>query len=472
MWGTTQRSDVNNTRNTITSATSDLVEELSDVEKRATIRKVTLRLVPILAIAYFFNSLEKTNIGLAALKMNESLGLTTAAFGLASGLLFVGYAVFEVPSNLMQYKLGARKWLARIMISWGAIAAGTGFVSNEAGLYTLRILLGVAEAGFYPGVILYFTLWVPRQYRGTMFSLFVIGGVLSNVIGSPLTGFLLTPDTYFGIESWRAMFVIEGLPAVLLGAVCLFKLTDRPADATWLSAREKSWLENSIVEENAQIQSQHSGKSIFRAMADIRVLTLSFIYFCLKFGQYALVFFLPLMVVAFQNAAGTKMSPLQVSLMVAIPATVAVVPAILWARHSDKTGERYWHATLPAVVGAVGICASAAVQQPILIMIFICIAFTGISAQSAPFYQIPSFFLTGAAAATAFGLINSLGNLGGFVAPTVFGALKDATGNYMLPSYIMGGVLILGAILTAFLPRMFKSLNATAPAILPVAPSK
>lgn len=472
MWGTTQGSDVTNTRNTITSAASDLLSELTDSEKRATIRKVTLRLVPILAIAYFFNSLEKNNIGLAALKMNESLGLTTAAFGLASGLLFVGYAVFEVPSNLMQYKLGARKWLARIMITWGAVAAGTGFVSNEAGLYTLRILLGVAEAGFYPGVILYFTLWVPRQYRGTMLSLFVIGGVLSNVIGSPLTGLLLTPESYFGIESWRAMFVIEGIPAVLIGALCLVKLADRPADAKWLTGREKAWLETSIAEENALVESNHSGKGVLRALADVRVLTLSFIYFCLKFGQYALVFFLPLMVVAFQQEAGTKMSAFQVSLMVAIPATVAVVPAILWARHSDKTGERYWHATIPAIVGAVGICASAAVQQPILIMIFICIAFTGISAQSAPFYQIPGFFLTGAAAATAFGLINSLGNLGGFVAPTVFGALKDATGNYMLPSYIMGGVLILAAILTAFLPRMFKSLNQDAAAALPARSSK
>lgn len=453
-------------------AAFNTLQELTSAEKRATIRKVTLRLVPILAIAYFFNSLEKANIGLAALEMNKSLGLTTAAFGLASGLLFVGYAVFEVPSNLMQYKLGARTWLARIMISWGAIAAGTGFVTNETGLYTLRILLGVAEAGFYPGVILYFTLWVPRQYRGTMFSLFVMGGVLSNVIGSPLTGLLLTPDNYFGVESWRAMFVIEGLPAILLGSLCLLKLANRPAEAKWLSNREKIWLEGSIVEENAQVQSQHTGKGAFRAMADLRVLTLSFIYFCLKFGQYALIFFLPLMVVAFQDEAGTKMTTFQVSLMVAIPATVAVIPAIFWARHSDRTGERYWHAALPAAVAAIGICASAAVHQPVLIMIFICIAHAGIAAQSAPFYQIPSFFMTGAAAATAFGLINSIGNLGGFVAPTIFGALKDATGSYALPSYIMGGVLILGMILTSALPHLFKSLAVNSPAPRPLSASK
>lgn len=446
-------------------AAPNILQELTSAEKRATIRKVSLRLVPILAIAYFFNSLEKTNIGLAALEMNKSLGLTTAAFGLASGLLFVGYAVFEVPSNLMQYKVGARKWLARIMITWGAVAAATGFVNNEASLYILRILLGVAEAGFYPGVILYFTLWVPKEYRGTMLSLFVLGGTLSSIFGSPLTGLLLTPEHYFGIESWRAMFVIEGIPAVIVGVVCLFKLVDRPADATWLTDRERNWLEGSIAAENALVESNHSGKGVLRAMGDIRVLLLSFIYFCLKFGQYALAFFLPLMIVAFQTQAGVKMSTFQVSLMVAIPAVTAVVPAILWARHSDKTGERYWHATVPAIVGAVGICASAMFHQPILIMVSICIATIGLSAQSAPFYQIPGYFLTGAAAATAFGLINSLGNLGGFVAPTVFGALKDATGDYTLPSYLMGGILILAAVLTALLPRMFKSLSPVQPAL-------
>jgi MFS family permease len=451
---------------------SNTLQELTSAEKRATIRKVTLRLVPILAIAYFFNSLEKTNIGLAALEMNKSLGLTTAAFGLASRLLFVGYAVFEVPSNLIQYKVGARKWLARIMITWGAVAAATGFVNNEASLYILRILLGVAEAGFYPGVILYFTLWVPKEYRGTMLSLFVLGGTLSSIFGSPLTGLLLTPDHYFGIESWRAMFVIEGIPAMLVGVVCLFKLVDRPADAKWLTDKERDWLEGSIAAEHALVESNHSGKGVLRALGDIRVLMLSCIYFCLKFGQYALAFFLPLMIVAFQTQAGVKMTTFQVSLMVAIPAVTAVVPAILWARHSDKTGERYWHATVPAIVGAVGICASAMFHQPILIMVSICVATIGLSAQSAPFYQIPGYFLTGAAAATAFGLINSLGNLGGFVAPTVFGALKDATGDYTLPSYLMGVILILAAVLTVLLPRMFKSLNPIRHSAQPVLASK
>ena len=438
-----------------TAGMASALQDLTGEEKKRLIRKVILRLVPILAFAYFFNSLEKTNISLAALQMNKSLGLTTAAFGLAAGLLFVGYAVFEVPSNLLQYRVGARKWIARIMITWGIVAAATGFVNGEPSLYVMRILLGIAEAGFYPGVILYFTLWVPRQYRGTMLSLFVLGGTLSGIIGSPLTGLLLTPSTYFGVESWRAMFVIEGIPAVLIGIVCLFVLCDRPANAKWLTSRERNWLEGTIAAEEAQVHSKHSVVGIWRSMADVRVLTLSVIYFCLKFGQYALSFFLPLMVVAFQKG-GVKLSTFEVSLVVAIPTAVAVIPAILWARHSDKTGERIWHATIPAIVGAVGICISAALHEPILIMIALCVSTVGLTAQSAPFYQIPGHFLTGAAAATAFGLINSLGNLGGFVAPTVFGALKDATGDYTLPSYIMGGVLIAAAVLTLILPKAFK----------------
>lgn len=438
-----------------TGRMDSVLQELTSDEKKRTIRKVAVRLIPILAFAYFFNSLEKTNISLAALQMNKALGLTTAAFGLAAGLLFVGYALFEVPSNLIQYRVGARKWIARIMISWGIVAAATGFVNGEASLYVMRILLGIAEAGFYPGVILYFTLWVPRQHRGLMLSLFVLGGTVSAIIGSPLTGLLLTPKSYFGFESWRAMFVLEGIPAVAIGIVCLFVLCDRPANAKWLTARERDWLEGTIAEEEAQVHAKHSVVGFWRSLGDIRVLTLSAIYFCLKFGQYALSFFLPLMVVAFQKG-GVKLSTFEVSLFVAIPTAVAVIPAILWARHSDKTGERIWHATIPAIVGALGICISAALHEPVLIMIALCVSTVGLTAQSAPFYQIPGHFLTGAAAATAFGLINSLGNLGGFVAPTVFGALKDATGSYTLPSYIMGGVLIVAAVLTAVLPKAFK----------------
>ncbi|MBM7470873.1 MFS transporter [Subtercola frigoramans] len=436
--------------------------DLSDSEKKVAIRKITIRLIPLLALGYFFNSLEKTNIGLAALQMNSALGLTTAAFGLAAGLLFVGYALFEIPSNLALYKFGARKWIARIMITWGLVAAATSLVVGEASLYVLRILLGIAEAGFYPGVILYIALWVPRQYRGTMLSLFVLGGTLSAVVGSPLTGLLLSPPDYFGIESWRAMFVIEGIPAVIVGVLCLIFLTDRPKDAKWLTLKERTWLSSAIDTETSQIELTHGPSGSLKMLGDIRVITLSVIYFLLKCGQYSLIFFLPLIIVAFQKEAGTKFSTLQVSLLSAIPALCAVVPAILWARHSDKTGERRWHAAIPAIVGCVGITLSALVDNPVLIMISLCVATVGLTAQSAPFFQMPNFFLTGAAAAASFALINSLGNLGGFVAPTIFGALRDSTGDYKLPSLIMGAFLAIAAIITLALPKLFPSLSLLA----------
>jgi ACS family tartrate transporter-like MFS transporter len=441
---------------------------LSEAEQNRVIRKVAMRLIPVLGFAYFFNSLDKSNIGLAALQMNHALGLTNAAFGLASGLLFVGYAVFEVPSNLALYKFGARRWISRIMISWGLMAAATAFVQGPGSLYILRILLGIAEAGFYPGVLIYLTMWIPVRKRGQMFAWFVFGGALSGVIGSPLTGLLLTPSHYFGLEGWRAMFLLEGLPAVLVGLLCLVILRDRPEQATWLSDDERHWLKTTLDAERTQTEALHVNSSSLRLLADAPALLMSLIYFCAKFGQYALSFFLPLIIVDFETAAGHHYSTLQVSLLTAIPAACSVIPAIMWAAHSDRTGERIWHAALPMFIACVGICASAMFHDPWLIMIAICIANIGTGAQSAPFYQVPNTFLTGMAAAATFALINSIGNLGGFVAPYAFGLLRDWTGNYVSSSYLMGGVLAVGGVLTvAVLPKLVHSRQLRSAALSP-----
>jgi len=442
--------------------------ELTEVQQNKVIRKVAMRLIPVLGFAYFFNSLDKSNIGLAALQMNHALGLTNAAFGLASGLLFVGYAVFEVPSNLALYKVGARRWISRIMISWGLLAAATAFVQGTASLYVLRILLGIAEAGFYPGVLIYLTMWIPLRKRGQMFAWFVFGGALSGVVGSPLTGLILTPSHYFGYESWRAMFLLEGLPAVFIGLLCLVILRDRPGQATWLSNAERYWLTSTLDAERAQTQALHANSSSLRLLADAPVLVMSFIYFCAKFGQYALTFFLPLIIVEFETAAGHHYSTMQVSLLNAIPAACSVIPAIMWAAHSDRTGERVWHAALPMFIGCLGICTSAMLHEPWLIMVAICIANIGTGSQSAPFYQLPNTFLTGMAAAATFALINSIGNLGGFVAPYAFGLLRDWTGNYVSSSYLMGGVLALGGVLTAVvLPRLIHRRQLRSVALSP-----
>ncbi|MFC4242032.1 MFS transporter [Gryllotalpicola reticulitermitis] len=440
--------------------------QLTDREQGAVIRKLALRLIPILAFAYFINSLDKTNISLAALQMNKALGLTDAAFGLASGLLFVGYAVFEIPSNMILYKVGARRWIARIMISWGLVAAATSLVWGPGSLYVLRILLGIAEAGFYPGVLLYFTLWVPRRWRGQLFAWFVFGGAISGVIGSPLTGLLLSVQNYFGAGSWRAMFIIEGLPAIIIGILCLFLLQDHPKDAKWLTTSERSWLVDTLDRERTETEALnltgHANRSIWRSLIVGPVLFMALIYFCAKFGQYALNFFLPLMIQQFEHNAGHNLSTFHISLLTALPALIALFPAIWWAAHSDKTKERVWHAAIPQFLACVGIVASVMFHNPVLIMIALIIATLGTGAQSAPFFQIPPSFLTGMAAATSFAVINSIGNLGGFVAPTAFGILHDWTGNYNIASLIMGAVALAGAIMTLLIPRLLRPKGGSA----------
>lgn len=440
------------------------VPELPAAEQKRIIRKVAVRILPVLALAYFINSLDKSNIGLAALRMNTALGLTTTAFGLASGLLFIGYAVFEIPSNLALYRFGARTWMARIMISWGVVAAATSLVQGEASLYVLRILLGIAEAGFYPGVLLYLTFWIPSRYRAQLLALFLFGSGVVGLVGSPLTGLLLTPERYFGIESWRFMFVAEGLPAVVIGVICLFALSDKPSDAKWLTAEERDWLQYSIDGERDTVNARVSGAHSLRMLGSPRVLVLSLIYFCKVFGQYALTFFLPLIIAGFETAAGAKFTPFRVGLISAIPAAVALIPPVLWAAHSDRKQERIWHAAIPLFVAAVGILASVFFAQPLLIMVGVCIATIGTSSQSSAFYQIPPTFLTGVAAAGVFGLVNSLGNLGGFVAPTVFGILRDSTGSFIVPLIVMACVLALGGLLTVLFPRMFKAVVTPTPA--------
>jgi MFS family permease len=429
--------------------------ELSPGEQRQVVRKVGLRILPLLMLAYFINSLDKTNISLAALDMNKALGLTDAAFGLASGLFFVGYFVFEVPSNLALTKAGPRKWIARIMVSWGVVAAATALANGAASLYVLRILLGVAEAGFYPGVLLYLTVWVPARYRARYLAYFVIGGSLAGVFGSPLSGWIIANgQSLIGIAGWRAMFVLEGIPAIVLGIITLAVIKDRPADATWLSESEKAWLTGEIERERHGVTTRHRGAGAYRMLLDARLALLSVAYFCKCFGQYALAFFLPQMIAAFETANHQTYSVMTISLLTAIPSGVGIMASIPWAIHSDRTGERVWHAAIPLFVGTVGVCVSAVVHQPFGIMIALCVAYIGIGCQSQAFFQLPSAFMTGVAAAGGLAMINSVGNLGGFAAPYVTGWLKELTGTFTTASFVMGAVMALGGILTILLPKV------------------
>jgi MFS family permease len=397
--------------------------------------------------------------------MNKALGLTDAAFGLASGLFFVGYFIFEVPSNLALTKAGPRKWIARIMVSWGIVAAATALANGAVSLFVLRILLGVAEAGFYPGVLLYLTVWVPAKYRARYLAYFVIGGSLASVFGSPLSGWIITNgQALIGIAGWRAMFVLEGVPAIVLGVITLFVIKDKPADAKWLAPKEKDWLIAEIAREQRGITTRHRGSGSVRMLMDARLVLLSAAYFCKCYGQYALAFFLPQMIAAFETSNHQTYSVMTVSLLTAIPNGAGIIASIPWAIHSDRTGERMWHSAIPLFVGTVGVCVSAVVHQPLGIMAALCVGYIGIGCQSQAFFQLPSTFLTGAAAAGGLAMVNSVGNLGGFAAPYVTGWLKEFTGTFTAASFLMGAIMALGGVLTILLPRI-RAAAPVAPAL-------
>ncbi|MBJ7321156.1 MAG: MFS transporter, partial [Rhodococcus sp.] len=325
-----------------------------EIETRV-VKKVARRIIPFLGVAYFVNYLDRTNIGLAKLTMSDELGLTETMFGLASGLFFIGYLLFEVPSNLALHKFGARRWIARIMVSWGIVAAAMAFVPTAGWLYGLRIVLGIAEAGFFPGVLLYMTMWFPRAYRVRLMGLFMLALPVSSALGAPLSSAIIQYwDGLFGLSGWRVMFLFEGLPAIVLGVITWFYLTDRPSQATWLDDDEKSWLTAELESEGSS-KSAHITGSVKRALTDARVWMLGLVYFGITYGLYSLSFFLPSIVAGFKKTFDANFSLVTTGLIVAVPFAVGALAMVLWSRHSDRTGERTWHVAIPTLIGAVSI---------------------------------------------------------------------------------------------------------------------
>jgi MFS family permease len=414
---------------------------------RRVIRKVTLRLVPFMGLLYFVNYLDRTNIGFAKLTMNDDLGMSETAYGLASGLFFIGYLVLEVPSNLILHRVGARRWIARIMVSWGIIASLTSFVPNAGTLYLMRILLGTAEAGFFPGMILYLTFWFPQRARARVTGWFMVAVPLSSALGSPISGALLQyAEGTFGLAGWRAMFLFEGLPAVILGVITWFFLTDRPAAAKWLAADEREWLSNELDGET-RTADQHFGWSLRKSLTSPRILALAFVYFGVVYGLYAVSFFLPTIVAGFSEQFGTDFSLSQTGLITGIPYLLGAIAMIIWTRHSDRTGERVWHTAIPALLGAVTIPVALYLHSPVAVMIAVSLTAIGINSALPVFWPLPSLFLTGAAAAGGIALINALGNLAGFAAPYITGGLTDATGSEKAGLWLVG-LMMLGSAIT------------------------
>lgn len=430
---------------------------------RRVIRKVTLRLVPFMGLLYFVNYLDRTNIGFAKLTMNHDLGMTETAYGLASGLFFIGYLFLEVPSNLILHRVGARRWIARIMVSWGIVASITTFVPNAGTLYVLRVLLGIAEAGFFPGMILYLTFWFPHRARAKVTGWFMVAIPLSSALGSPISGALLQyAEGAFGLTGWRAMFLFEGLPAIVLGVVTWFFLTDRPADAKWLDADERDWLTTELEGETETAQ-QHFGWSLRKSLTSPRILALAFVYFGIVYGLYAVSFFLPTIVAGFSEQFGTDFSLSQTGLITGIPYLLGAIAMILWTRHSDRTAERVWHTAIPALLGAVTIPVALYLNSPFAVMVAVSLAAIGINSALPVFWPLPSIFLTGAAAAGGIALINALGNLAGFAAPYITGGLSDATGSEKAGLWLVGLMMLGSAITVVALGAAPKRRDAAQP---------
>ncbi|GGG16123.1 MFS transporter [Rhodococcoides trifolii] len=419
------------------------------------IKKATVRLLPLMGLLYFFNYLDRVNVGYAALRMNEDLGLSSAAYGLGAGLFFIGYFIFEVPSNLMLHKVGARVWIARIAITWGILATCMAFVNSSETFYLVRFLTGIAEAGLFPGLILFLTYWFPRARRAKITAMFILAIPLSSVFGAPVSSLLLQHGGgWLGFEqSWRVMFFLEGIPPIIIGICTLFLLPNRPRDAKWLTAEEKSELTQVIDAEDAQQVQGRGHMPLKRALTSSRVVGLAITYFGITYGLYAMSFFLPQIISGFQESFGSKLSLLQIGLVTAIPFGIGAVAMLLNAWHSDKTSERRFHTAIPVVVGAVGIAVAMNLGSPSTTVVAISVGAAGIFAALAVFWQLPSAFLTGTAAAGGIAMINSFGNLSGFVGPYLTGWLHDLTGNYKAGMFLVAGFMLLSAAIVYKLGR-------------------
>jgi MFS family permease len=409
------------------------------------IRKVARRLIPFLGIAYLLNYLDRTNIAFAKLTMSADLGLTETMYGLASGLFFIGYVLFEVPSNLALHRFGARRWIARIMISWGLIATLMAFVPNAGWLYAARILLGIAEAGFFPGIILYLTWWFPRAERARLVGLFMVFLPLSSALGAPVSGLILEHlHGWLGLAGWQALFVLQGFPTVLMGVAAWFYLTDRPSQANWLTADERDWLQATTTAEQAE--AAHAGhRSVRASLRDGRVFAMGAVYFGLGYSLFALSFFLPTIVAGFSKTFETSFSIVQTGLIVAVPFAAGAIAMLLWSRHSDRTGERIWHVALPMLLAGVTVPVALYMNSPFTTMAVITITAIGLFSAFPVFWYLPPTFLSGPAAASGIALVNTIGAISGFIAPYVTGWLVDLTGTARTGLWLVGTLAITSA---------------------------
>jgi len=404
----------------------------SEAVLQSAIKKAALRFVPLLTIAYLFNYLDRTSLGFAALTMNKELGLSAGQFGFAAGIFFLAYSLCEIPSNLMLYRFGARRWLARIMISWGLVSALNAFVIGPNSFYGARLLLGIAEAGFFPGVTFFLAAWFPAQYRTRMLAWFLIGIPASALVGGPVCGMLLQMDGIWGLAGWQWLFILVSIPCIPLGFLTLYLLADNPESASFLTREESDVLRHALATEVRE--RPHS--SLLAALKDVRVLICAAIQFGFTLGSYGIGIWLPLILKEYH------LTNLAIGWISAIPYLFASIGMIVWARYVDQTGHRLVNLAIACLLGGVGLLAPILSGSLTVALIGFTVALIGVSAARAVFWTVPTRFLTGVAAAGGLAFINSIGTVGGFAGPSMMGWLKEFSGSYTFGLAVVAAIMV------------------------------
>jgi ACS family tartrate transporter-like MFS transporter len=405
---------------------------METLEQR-TMRKVVRHLIPLSIVCYFVNYLDRVNLSFAALEMNKDLGFTSTVYGFGAGVFFIAYFLLETPSNLILVKVGARRWIARIMFTWGLLSGAMAFIQGETSFYVIRFLLGAAEAGFFPGMLFYLSLFFPAAYRARMVSTFMVATAVSAVLGAPLSSSILYLNDFAGLKGWQWVFVTEAIPALILSIYILIVLKDSPAEATWLADDERAWLVERQAAERRQREAVHN-LSVLQVLRNPRVVALGVAGFGIAYSTYGIVYFLPQIV---KNFGLTNM---QTGLVSAIPFAVAAGGMIWYGRRSDRVMERRSHCAIAFMICAIGLVATALLPSPTLRLVALCVAAFGAWATLPVFWAMPTSFLSGAAAAAGVAYINSIANIAGFVGPFIMGAIKDATGSFD------GGLLVIACV--------------------------
>jgi len=408
-------------------------------------------LIPFIALLYFINYVDRVNLSFAALTMNQDLGFTPSVYGRGAGIFFFGYLLFQIPANAVLVRLGARRWIFSIMLVWGVLSMATAFVQTPLSFYTVRFLLGIAEAGFFPGMVLYLTYWFPQGYRARLIAGFMIAIPLAFVLGAPLSGLLLQLDGALSLHGWQWLFLTEGLPAFVLSFVVIKFLPDGPSDAPWLSSEEKSEISSRLRSEASTLTQE-----FWPALLDPRVWALGLIYFGINFGRYGVEFWLP------QIVRGVGFSILATTFVVAVPYGLGMLAMVYWGRLSDVKRERIWHVALPSLTAATGCAVSAATQNDVAVLLSLFAVVISLLAVQGPFFSLPSTYLAGSAAAGGIALVNTLGTgMGGYLGPLIIGELKERSGTYGSSMAVLAVGLLLSCLIALGLGRATRA-RATA----------